>query len=114
MNVLAEIKEWGKHLTKRQLEVLQIMADNEHDDYEGAIIYDCACRRRRCRKVYIGDTCIAVRTIFALLRACAISKSQWESHDIEYYYINETGKNILKAKRGGVGGEVGRKYAETT
>lgn len=96
MNTLDEIRERGKRLTKRQLQVLQIMLDNKHDDYEGWIFYERG-------EAWIGDTKIAPRTVYALLRTCAISLIQGDnlrSRLIEHYRINETGENILKAKGG--------------
>lgn len=89
MKMLEEIHERGRRLTKRQLEVLSIMADNEHDDHEGVIAYERG-------NAYIGDTRIAARTVFALIRACAISPIQDGGVDFEHYQINETGTNILK------------------
>ena len=95
MNTLQEIHERGKRLTKRQLKVLCIMADNEDDDYEGTIAYERG-------EAYIGDTRIAARTVFALIRARAISEIQYGGKLVEYYRINETGKNILKINKKGL------------
>lgn len=89
VDALTLIRRLGASLTRRQLEVLQIMADNEHDDYEGTIIYERGV-------AYIGGTRIARRTVFALLRACAISPIfDYVDKSVEYYSINETGENIL-------------------
>ena len=92
MKMLEEIHKRGRQLTKRQLEVLRIMSDNEHDPHEGIIVYERG-------DAYIGDTRIAARTVFALLRACAISELYDGGIHVEHYRINETGKNILKAYR---------------
>jgi len=90
---LTIIKILGASLTHRQLEVLKIMADNEEDDYEGTIAYECGT-------AYIGDTRIAARTVFALIRACAISETfSCGGKLVEHYSINETGKEILKANK---------------
>lgn len=86
---LALIRHYGKYLTYRQLEVLQIMADNAHDDYNGTIIYEGGV-------AYIGDVRIAARTVFALIRACVISGIfDYVGQTVDHYRISETGKNIL-------------------
>lgn len=73
-------------LTKRQREILQQMADHPHDE-EGEIAYDRG-------EAWIGETKIASRTVFALIRMMAISAA-WGGEIIEYYTINETGHRIL-------------------
>ena len=78
----------SRPLTKRQLEILQRLTDNEHDDYEGMIVYEKGV-------AFIGDDRIASRTVFALLRACVIRKLDDSKINIEHYMISETGKQRL-------------------
>ena len=73
-------------LTKRQIEILKIMYDNEDTD-DGEIIYEKGIG-------YLGLERIAPRTIFALLRLCCISLDQY-SGNIERYHINGTGEEFL-------------------
>ncbi len=74
-------------LTKRQLEILKIMYDNEDTD-DGEIVYDIGIG-------YLGLERIAPRTIFALLRVCCISMDQYGG-GIEHYHINGTGADFLR------------------
>ena len=74
-------------LTKRQIEILEIMYNNENTD-DGEIVYEKGTG-------YLGLERIAPRTIFALLRLCCISLDQYPGN-IERYHINETGENFLK------------------
>ncbi len=73
-------------LTKRQIEILKIMYDNENTD-DGEIVYEKGIG-------YLGLERIAPRTIFALLRLCCISLDQYGGH-IERYHINGTGEDFL-------------------
>lgn len=74
-------------LTKRQIEILQIMHYNK-DTEDGEIVYDKGVG-------YIGLEKIAPRTIFALLRLCCISLDQIGC-SMEYYRINGTGEDFLR------------------
>ncbi len=74
-------------LTKRQIEILKIMYDNEDTD-DGEIVYDKGIG-------YLGLKRIAPRTIFALLRVCCISLDQFGG-GMEHYHINGTGEDFLK------------------
>jgi hypothetical protein len=75
-------------LTKRQLQVLRIMQDNA-DNEDGELVYERGVG-------YLGLDRIAPRTLFALLRVCAISADSFQSGDAERYHINGTGKQILE------------------
>ena len=74
-------------LTKRQIEILKIMHDNE-DTEDGEIVYEKGTG-------YIGLEKIAPRTIFALLRVCCISLDQYGG-SMEHYHINGTGEDFLR------------------
>lgn len=73
-------------LTKRQLEALRKMRDDDEE-----IAYE----RGRC---YIGDERFGARTFWALLRHCAISQTDCSGGAVEYYRINETGNGYLDGK----------------
>ena len=74
-------------LTKRQIEILKIMYDNENTD-DGEIVYEKGIG-------YLGLERIAPRTIFGLLRLCCISLDQYGG-DMEHYHINGTGEDFLR------------------
>lgn len=74
-------------LTRRQIEVLKIMVENE-DNENGEIVYEKGVG-------YIGLEKISSRTLFALLRCCCISQDSYNS-GCEHYYINSTGKEWLQ------------------
>jgi len=82
------IRLCGRLLSKRQLEVLRIMAAHPDDD-EGELVYERGC-------AFLGDERVAPRTVTALLRACAISDTAWGG-GIERYRINETGRALVAA-----------------
>jgi len=73
-------------LTKRQLELLAIMRDADEE-----LVYERGTG-------WVGDTRVSARTLFALLRACAISLDQYSAQPgegLERYTLNETGRNLL-------------------
>lgn len=75
-------------LSPRQREILAIMKAHRDDD-EGEIVYERGV-------AYLGDDRIAARTVFALLRLCAISlESDSQIGRFERYRINETGTEWL-------------------
>lgn len=73
-------------ITKRQLEILTVMRDRADDEF-GELVYERG-------RGYVGFTTVAARTVFALLRLCAISACQCGT-GIERYRINETGRHLL-------------------
>jgi hypothetical protein len=76
------------NLTKRQLEVLTIMRDEEEE-----LVYERGTG-------YVGDSSVSGRTLFALLRCCAISAEVGsEPGGFERYTINETGRNLLPPRK---------------
>jgi len=79
-------------LTKRQREILTILADHPDDD-EGEIAYERGM-------AYLGDTRIAARTVFALIGLCAISLRSGNRSvgQCERYSINETGLRWIGRK----------------
>ena len=86
-------------LTKRQLEVLRILRDAVDIDARGypenQIIYE--------RDVgYVGLKRINGRTLFALLRACALRDIS-DGGACERYEINETGRKLLAEAEGAEG-----------
>jgi hypothetical protein len=79
-------------MTKRQAEILRQMAERQDDD-EGEIAYEKGI-------AYLGNTRIAARTVFALLRMMAISMSQFSTvGTFERYQINETGRKLREAQK---------------
>lgn len=89
---LARIKANGAMLTRRQREILGLMAAHPDDD-EGELVYekgDCWLSLER----------VAPRTLFALLRACAISLNGGDVGGVERYRINETGHALIKPATG--------------
>lgn len=80
-------------LTKRQREILIQMRDHRDDD-EGELVYERGVG-------YLGEEPVAARTIFALVRACAISISQdSQVGGLERYTINETGIALIEREAG--------------
>ena len=79
-------------LTTRQREILEIMARHQDDD-EGELVYERGV-------AYLGDDRVAARTVFALLRICAISlERDSEVGGFERYRINETGQSYVDPGR---------------
>lgn len=79
-------------LTKRQREVLTIMRDNRHTD-DGELVYERG-------RGYLGLEPVAPRTLYALLRLCAIDLDTPQNdigRGVERYTINETGEALLTA-----------------
>ena len=75
-------------LTRRQLSVLVTMVAHPDDD-EGELVYERGIG-------YLGDERIAPRTVFALLRAGAISLDSTSTvGGVERYRINSTGRHYL-------------------
>jgi len=92
---LQEIEHNQSMLTKRQSEILIEMRDAEdrEDWAEAEIIYERGM-------AFLGDTRIAARTVFALIRACAISASSDSvPGSVEHYTINGTGRDLVKGKK---------------
>ena len=92
---LAMIEAFGRALTKRQREVLRLMRDRECacPGCDGAeLVYDRG-------RGFLDDAPVSGRTVFALLRACAISRDDVVGvGDVERYRINETGRNLVAVK----------------
>lgn len=77
----------GAQVTKRQREVLEIMAAHPDDDV-GELVYEKG-------HGWLGDERVAPRTVFALLRLMAISlDSTSRVGGVERYTINETGRHL--------------------
>ncbi len=71
-------------LTKRQIEVLKIMRDEEEE-----LVYERGVG-------YVGVNRISGATLLGLLRCAAISLDQFsEVGDFERYTINETGRSLI-------------------
>jgi Fe2+ or Zn2+ uptake regulation protein len=89
-DALLLIEAAGRRLTARQLAVLRLMAAAEdREDFEGAeLVYERGV-------AYLCDERIAARTVFALLRACAIRGVGSEPGGLERYAINETGRALI-------------------
>lgn len=88
---LVRIRAFGDALTTAQLRVLRRMARDRDDD---------ACELVREDAVaYLDLDRVPVKTVDALLRACAISDSGFAG-PVERYRINSTGRDILRRKYG--------------
>ena len=78
-------------MTKRQREILSIMAAHRHDD-KGELVYERGL-------AYLGNDRVASRTVFAFLRMMAISLEDGEvGVGLERYRINDTGLQLLRAR----------------
>jgi hypothetical protein len=78
-------------LTRRQCEVLEIMAADPDGD-DGELVYESGAGG------WIGLDRVAPRTVFALIRACAISLEGGGlggDGSVERYRINETGRQLI-------------------
>lgn len=74
-------------LTKRQREVLEWLRDNEED----TLIYE------RGGHGYIAESPVSGRTVYALLRLCAIKKDWGGDGDrIDHFQITGTGRQLLQ------------------
>ncbi len=72
-------------LTRRQIQILRMMRDEDEE-----LVYSKG-------EAYVGYEHIAPRTVFALIRAMAISMDQFsELGKCERYTINETGLELLR------------------
>ena len=85
------------HVTRRMVELLRIMRDRtdaKAGDGDAELVYDYA---REKKLAYLGLEPVAPRTVFGMLRACAItSNSDNKAEGPQYYRITETGRQILK------------------
>lgn len=80
-------------LTKRQREVLTQMRDRR-DEEDGELVYERG-------RGYIGLEPVASRTVYALLRLCAIHLEPPMNdigRGVERYTINDTGRALLDAE----------------
>lgn len=79
-------------LTKREVEILTRMRDAPEDADEAELVLDG-------RVAWLGVEHVAPRTVFKLLRLCAISADQFnKSGGVERFTINETGRGLLEGK----------------
>ena len=78
---------YQRTLTKRQLEVLRIMAAHQHEE-DGEILMEG-------RSAWIGDEQIAPRTVWALARATVITPEDPGSMATRWH-INSDGVRIAK------------------
>lgn len=75
-----------QQLTRRQIQILRTMRDTDEE-----LVYSKG-------EAYVGNEHVAPRTVFALVRAMAVSMDQFsEVGKVERYTINETGRTILTA-----------------
>jgi len=77
-------------LTKRQVEVLRTMR-RFGDSEDAELVYE---RGAGCG--WLGLDRVAPRTIYALLRLCAISGDASSDGKVASYIINETGLGLLR------------------
>jgi len=90
--ILRRVRAHQLALTARQRSVLRTMAAHPHG-YEGEIVMEG-------RRALLGDEPIAVRTVYALIRALAI-RSEEPAARFSRWQINETGARLAKEyKRG--------------
>ena len=83
-------------LTRRQAQILRAMRDAPEGSDESELVHDGG------RVAYRDLEHVAPRTVFALLRMCAISSDQLgREGGVERYHLNGTGRAILaRHKRG--------------
>jgi hypothetical protein len=75
-------------LTKRQAEVLRVMFDDEEE-----LVYERGLG-------YVGTSRVAARTLFGLLRACAVNlEPGCKFGRFERYTINGTGRELLNQRK---------------
>ena len=78
-------------LSLRQREILAQM-HKQADSDDGELVYERGVG-------YLGLDRVGGRTVFALLRFCAISLEPYsEIGEVERYRINETGRKLLETK----------------
>lgn len=71
-------------ITKRQLEILRIMRDDEEE-----LVYYGG-------EAWLGNERVSSRSLFALLRVCAISLDTFSKVGaFERYHLNETGRSYI-------------------
>ena len=90
VNDLATIERFGRLLTRRQLEVLRLMRDREIADPgcdDAELVYERG-------QGFLDLDRVSGRTVFALIRACAIRREDMNG-SFERYRINETGRGIV-------------------
>jgi hypothetical protein len=81
------------YLTKREAEILTRMRDAPEDSDDGELVFDGG------RVAWLGLEHVAPRTVFKLLRLCAISADQFsKGGGVERFTINETGRALLDGK----------------
>jgi hypothetical protein len=82
------------YLTKREAEILTRMRDAPEGDDDGELVYDGG------RTAWLGLDHVAPRTLFKLLRLCAISADQFNKGGggAERFTINDTGRALLDGK----------------
>lgn len=89
--MLEMIRANGRLLTKRQLWVLDKLANGTEDEQE--LVYERG-------RGYVDLEPIAGRTVLALVRACAISlDSSSQVGVFERYTINSTGRQLLESRK---------------
>lgn len=77
-------------LTKRQVEVLRTMR-RFGDSEKAELVYE---QGAGCG--WLGLDRVAPRTVYALLRLCAISGDSFSDGKVARYIINETGLGLLR------------------
>lgn len=84
------IAAYGAALTKRQRAVLCMMADaHRREDWSKAeFVYENG-------EGYVGLERVSERTLFALIRACAITRELGDRDAFEVWTINETGPALV-------------------
>jgi hypothetical protein len=70
------------------------MADHRDDD-DGELVYEQGAGG------WLGLDRVSPRTVFALLRACAVRAEHRDGDALERYTINETGLALIRRKSGG-------------
>jgi Fe2+ or Zn2+ uptake regulation protein len=86
---LEMIERAGQHLTERQLAVLRMMRDQDEELVREGL------------QGWVGLERTSLRTVNALLWACAISLDSFSKlGGVEVYEINETGRKLLERQKG--------------
>lgn len=82
-----QLQKYQLPLTKRQRQILTRMRGSR-DNAGGELVYEAGVG-------YLGLERISSRTVFALLRLCAIRSTGGDCGRFERYVINETGLALL-------------------
>jgi hypothetical protein len=90
MSQLATPRTMSQLLTPRAAEILRRMRDATEGTDDTELVYAQGAGG------FIGSEPVARRTVFRLIRLCAVSLDSKAGEGLEHYSINETGRAILE------------------